>query len=74
MNTSSDKTDYHKEDVYGEAFTRYENMLRTWFVAYGIGGPVLFMTQDSLRKALAASLNAGGNCNPLSCRPVRSGI
>jgi hypothetical protein len=58
MCTSSDDTDYHKEDMYGESFTRYENMLRTWFVAYGIGGPVLFMTQDSLRRALAASPNA----------------
>ncbi len=58
MNTPSDKTDYHKEDVYGESYTRYEKMLRTWFVAYGIGGPVLFMTQDSLREALSASPDA----------------
>ena len=58
MNTSSQETDYHKEDVYGEAFDRYEKMLRTWFVAYGIGGPVLFLTQDTLRKAFVAAPNA----------------
>lgn len=58
MNTSSQETDYHKEDVYGEAFDRYEKMLRTWFVAYGIGGPVLFLTQETLRKAFVAAPNA----------------
>jgi hypothetical protein len=58
MNTSSQETDYHKEDVYGEAFDRYEKMLRTWFVAYGIGGPILFLTQDTLRKAFVAAPNA----------------
>ena len=57
MNTSSQQTNYHKENVYGEAFDRYEKMLRTWFVAYGIGGPVIFMTQDTLRKALVAAPN-----------------
>jgi hypothetical protein len=57
MNTSSEETDYHKEDVYGEAFDRYEKMLRTWFVAYGIGGPVLLMTQESWRRALATAPN-----------------
>ncbi len=40
---------------WGEAFDRYESMLRTWFVAYGIGGPVLIMTQDSLRTRLVAA-------------------
>jgi len=44
--------DYHNEDVYGEAFDRYEKALRTWFVAYGIGAMVLFMTQERLRKTL----------------------
>lgn len=57
MSTSSQDTDYHKENVYGEAFDRYEKMLRTWFVAYGIGGPVLFLTQDNLRKALVTDPN-----------------
>ena len=60
MNTSCQENDYHKEDVYGEAFDRYEKMLRTWFVAYGIGGPILFMTQETLRKALVAAPN--GRC------------
>lgn len=29
--------------------------LRTWFVAYGIGGPVLLLTNESLRAKLVAS-------------------
>jgi len=48
---------YHKEDVYGEAFDRYEKVLRTWFVAYGIGATILFMTQETLRATLL--------CHPL---------
>jgi len=55
MNTGEiyDKEDiYHKEDVYGEAFDRYEKVLRTWFVAYGIGATILFMTQEKLRATL----------------------
>ena len=42
---------------YGEAFDRYESMLRTWFVAYGIGGPILLMTQASLRTRFVAAPN-----------------
>ncbi len=55
MNTSSNHTDTHKEDVYGESFSMYEKMLRTWLVAYGVGGPVLFMTQKDLRQALVTA-------------------
>jgi hypothetical protein len=43
---------------YGGAFDRYEKMLRTWFVAYGIGGPFLFLTQASLREKLVAAPNS----------------
>lgn len=42
---------------YGEAFDRYESMLRTWFVAYGIGGPILLMTQTSLSSRFLAAPN-----------------
>ena len=48
---------YHNEDVYGEAFDRYEKALRTWFVVYGIGATILFMTQETLRATLL--------CHPL---------
>jgi hypothetical protein len=38
-------------------FSLVETILRTWFVAYGIGGPILFMTQASLRAKLVAAPN-----------------
>jgi hypothetical protein len=43
---------------YGDAFSEYEKTLRTWFIAYGIGGPVLFLTQPYLRAKLVADHNA----------------
>jgi len=57
MNISSQQTNFVKRQENGEAFDRYEKMLRTWFVAYGIGGPILFMTQASLRTRLVAAPN-----------------
>jgi len=47
----------NERQEYGEAFERYESMLRTWFVAYGIGGPILLMTQTSLRTRFLAAPN-----------------
>jgi hypothetical protein len=55
MNISSHHSNSVERQEYGEAFDRYEKMLRTWFVAYGIGGPILFMTQASLRTRLVAA-------------------
>ena len=40
---------------YIEQFNFYLRDLRTWFVAYGIGGPVLFLTQEKIRAAIAGS-------------------
>jgi hypothetical protein len=40
---------------FGEGFGKYEQALRTWFIAYGIGGPVLFLTQPCLREKLLAN-------------------
>ncbi len=33
---------------YYSAYQYHSNLLRTWLVAYGIGGPVLLFTNDSL--------------------------
>lgn len=49
MNTGDQPTDYYK--VYEE----YAKNLRTWFVAYGIGGPVLFITNSDVASAISAS-------------------
>ena len=40
---------------YYEEYSEYAKSLRTWFVAYGIGGPVVIMTQGSLYKRLLGS-------------------
>ena len=35
------------------AYSEYNKTLRTWLVAFGIGGPALFMTNDTVAKRLA---------------------
>jgi hypothetical protein len=41
---------------YYEQYSEYAKTLRTWLVAYGIGGPVIFLTQPSVyNKVLAAN-------------------
>lgn len=40
-------------DFY-EHYTEYARTLRTWLVAYGVGGPVLFITQRGIYQELAA--------------------
>ena len=45
-------------DLVGEFYKAYEEhskVLRTWLVAYGIGAPVLFLTNDTLAARLAES-------------------
>lgn len=38
-----------------EAYNEYSKTLRTWLVAYGIGGPILFVSQQQIADKLAAS-------------------
>jgi len=47
------KTDIRQE--FGDAFHNYEKSLRTWFIAYGIGAPILLLTQSGLRDKFLAS-------------------
>lgn len=42
-------------EAYFDAYQEYSKVLRTWFVVYGIGGPVLLFTNDAFTKALKAS-------------------
>jgi hypothetical protein len=42
-------------DSYYKAYEEYAKALRTWLVAYGIGGPVLFLTNETSRDALKNS-------------------
>jgi hypothetical protein len=36
------------EDGYFNAYSRFSGTLRTWLVAYGVGGPALVLTQEKL--------------------------
>jgi len=41
--------------AYFESYAEYNRILRSWFVAFGIGGLALLLVEDKLRAALAAS-------------------
>ena len=41
-----------------KVYDDYAKNLRVWFVAYGIGGPVLFLTQESVSNRIAQSGHA----------------
>lgn len=43
------------ESGFSSSYVEFAKTLRTWFVAYGIGAPVLVLNQDSLRSALTSS-------------------
>ena len=45
-------------DEYLQAYGDHSKELRTWLVAYGIGAPVLLMTNDALAIAVRASGDA----------------
>jgi hypothetical protein len=40
---------------YFESYAEYNRILRSWFVAFGIGGLALFVVEDKLRDLLIAS-------------------
>ena len=44
----------HKEEHFRN-YSSYSLNLRTWLVAYGIGGPVLFITSDTFSRRISAS-------------------
>ena len=44
-------------DAYAAAYRQHATTLRSWLVAYGVGGPAVFLTNDKLRDALKASEN-----------------
>ena len=43
--------DVDPEGIF-EAYAEYNRILRTWFVAFGVGGPALFLVNDTLAAAL----------------------
>jgi hypothetical protein len=44
-------------EIY-KAYEEYSKTLRTWFVAYGVGAPLLLMTNDKLSAKIAAAPEA----------------
>lgn len=47
-------------DEYFKVYEEYSKVLRTWFVAYGIGAPVLILTNSTLSQAIKASGTSKG--------------
>jgi len=47
-------------DGYYSVYAEHARTLRTWLVAYGVGGPVLFLTQDTISQKITASGGARG--------------
>ena len=51
--------DLRKDETgYATSYVEFAKTLRTWFVAYGIGAPVLVLSQDSLRAKLGMNSTA----------------
>ena len=44
-------------EIYG-SYQEYSKTLRAWFVAYGIGAPVIFLSNESLTTKVLGSLNS----------------
>lgn len=42
-------------EEYFSVYTEYSKTLRVWLVAYGIGGPVIFLTQTEISKKIIDS-------------------
>ncbi|MGH7618696.1 MAG: hypothetical protein ACREPM_15860 [Gemmatimonadaceae bacterium] len=51
-----DETQFAK-DLFND-YNEYAKVLRAWFVAYGIGGPVLLLTNAAIGSKIAASGSA----------------
>jgi len=47
--------DEEEDSGFYEAYAGFARALRTWFIAYGIGGPVIFLTNEAAAKILLAS-------------------
>src|SRR5262249_58966856 len=51
----ADTTPQTEEAAYLEGYASFAKTLRTWLVAYGVGGPALIAAQKSVGERLAAS-------------------
>lgn len=53
--TKSGNTDEEDRKIFLQNYADYSKAVRAWLVAYGIGGPVLFVTNDKLTERVAKS-------------------
>jgi hypothetical protein len=56
----SDYTPPIDRDAFYKVYEEYAKHLRTWFVAYGVGGPVLILTQEKVSQVVVASGSGKG--------------
>lgn len=45
--------DVTQESGFYEAFSGFSRALRTWFIAYGVGAPVIIVSSESVKAALS---------------------
>ena len=50
------KAEFVKSNENHKSYQEYNKALRTWFVAFGIGGPVLLLTRDSMLLKLSTKM------------------
>jgi hypothetical protein len=55
MTSELKRRDSDKESDLFHDYDEFAKVLRTWFVAYGIGGPVLLLTNEAVRSQIATS-------------------
>ena len=48
------KAEFAKSNENHKSYQEYNKALRTWFVAFGIGGPVLLLTRDAMLTKLSS--------------------
>ena len=58
MQTEPNNHDADQKDGHFDNYADYSRTLRAWLVAYGIGGPVLFLTNDKVADRVALSGHA----------------
>lgn len=59
MQPQAEDNDAAQKDGHFANYAEYSRTLRAWLVAYGIGGPVLFATNDSLSNKVETSGKSG---------------
>ncbi len=58
MQPQDEDFDAYQRDEHFQNYADYSKTLRAWLVAYGIGGPVLFLTNEKVSTKVASSGHA----------------